>query len=77
MQANIEELEETRGQQSQEIAELTEDNDRLAYKCQTFKTTIKELNSKVKSWENSYRDQSDLLLSYSREIARLNGGRHS
>jgi len=75
LHANLEELEDTRGQQSQEIAELTEDNNRLAHKCHTFKTTVKELNNKVKSWEKSYRDQSDLLLSYSREISRLNSGR--
>lgn len=73
MQASIEKLEETRRDQNQEIAELTEDNSRLAHKCQTLKSTIKELNSKVKSWEKSYRDQSDTLLSYSREISCLNG----
>lgn len=76
MHANLKELEDTRGQQSQEIAELMEDNNRLAHKCNTFKSTVKELNNKVKSWENSYRNQSDLLLSYSREISRLNGGRN-
>ncbi|KAL7427255.1 hypothetical protein ACHAXM_000776 [Skeletonema potamos] len=75
MHANLEELKEAGGQQSQEIAELTEDNNRLAHKCHTFKNAIKELNNKVKSWEKSYRDQSDLLLTYSREISRLNGGR--
>ncbi len=72
--ANLEELKEAGDQQSQEIAELTEDNNRLAHKCHTFKNTIKELNNKVKSWEKSYRDQSDLLLSYSREISRLSRG---
>jgi len=75
LRTNLEELEDTRGQQSKEIAELKEDNNRLAHKCRTFKSTVKELNNKVKSWENSYRNQSDLLLSYSREISRLNGGR--
>lgn len=73
MQGSIDELEDTRGHQMREIADLTEDNNRLAHKCQTFKSTIKELSNKVKSWEKSYRDQSDLLLSYSREISRLNG----
>lgn len=74
MHANLEELEEARNEQSQEIAELTEDNNRLAHKCHTFKHATNELNNKVKAWEKSYRDQSDLLLSYSREISRLNGG---
>ena len=74
LQTNLDELEDTRGQQSKEIAELKEDNNRLAHKCRTFKSTVKELNNKVKSWETSYRNQSDLLLTYSREISRLNGG---
>ena len=66
LHASLEDLEDTCAQQS-------EDNDRLTKKCNTFKSTVRELNRKVKSWETSYRDQSDLLLSYSREISRLNG----
>lgn len=72
LQANIAESDEFRQQQNQEIVELKAQNATLQKKCDLFKEKVKSLNEKNKSWEESYKAQSNDLVLHGMEISRLN-----
>ena len=59
-------------QQHDDIAELSAQNASLTKKCNIFKEKMKQLNEKVKTWEESYSEQSKDLVNYGMEISRLN-----
>jgi len=73
MRANLEEAEDIRGQQSDEIAWFTAQISSLQKKCNIFKDKVKMLSGKNQAWEDSYKAQSDDLVLHGMEISRLNG----
>ena len=46
-------------------------NNILNKKCDLFKDKLKQLNSKLSNWEQSYSLQSKDIVDYGREISRL------
>ncbi|KAL7553869.1 hypothetical protein ACHAWF_018640 [Thalassiosira exigua] len=68
----MEEIEETKDQQSKRAVELSDQVASLQKKSAIFKDKVKLLNQKNKAWEDSYNAQSDDLVKHTMEISRLN-----
>jgi chromosome segregation ATPase len=73
LQNDTSKIEGLKTQQRNEIAQLSAENTSLKKKCDKFKDMIKSLNDKNRAWEDSYKAQSDDLMSHGMEITRLNG----
>merc|ERR1712032_1131694 len=73
LQASIGEVEETKGQQNQDIVMLSAQNASLQKKCNILKEKVTQLIEKNKAWEDSYKASSDDLVLHGMEISRLNG----
>ena len=84
---DLEQAEEIKSQQSNEIAEKTMHSAKLSNKCSKLKEYLKQLNDKNRKWEESYKaqveenskreesykSQMEEIYRYGMEISRLQG----